>query len=471
MSVTERTHWQTSASSTGQSLSTTRQSRDIRTPPHNLEAEESLLGAMLLSREAIADVVETVLAEHFYRPAHASVYEAVYRLYANGDPVDPVTVAEALERNNASEPIGGLEGLLSLQMNTPATSNAVSYARIVREKYVLRRLIAVAGEIAEAGYSRPDDVPETVDWAENLVYQIGQGQVRGSSVRIGDLLHDTLDSLEELYAQGGAITGTPTGFTDLDRLLSGLQPSSLYVVGARPSMGKTSFALDMAAHAAMKVRKPVLLFSLEMGHMELTKRLLCSVAHIDSTKIRDGNLDERDWNLITAACARLTEAPLWIDDNPNVTIMEIRARARRLKSQTGALAMVVIDYLQLMSGRQTADNRQVEVAELSRGLKVLARELECPVVALSQLSRTLETRKDKRPTLADLRESGAIEQDADVVMFLYRDEYYNPDTTETPGTAEVIVAKNRNGPTATTTLTFLKRFTTFKDYAPERGRV
>ena len=438
--------------------------RDVRVPPHNLMAEESLLGAMLLSREAIADVVETVSAEHFYRPAHASVYEAVHSLYAAGDPVDPVTVAEVLERSGALETIGGLEGLLSLQMNTPATSNAGSYARIVRENHMLRRLIGVAGEIAEKGYSRPEDVTKAVDWAENLMYQIGQGQVGDNSVRIGDLMHGTLDRLEELYERGGTITGTPTGFSNLDKLLSGLQPSSLYVVGARPSMGKTSFALAMAAHAAIRVQRPVLVFSLEMGHMELTQRLLCSEARVDSTKIRDGRLGPRDWDQITAACSRLTEAPMWIDDNPNVTVMEIRARARRLKSQTGDLAMVAVDYLQLMTGRHSADNRQVEVAEISRGLKVLARELECPVVALSQLSRNLESRQDKRPMLADLRESGAIEQDADVVMFLYRDDYYNPGNAETEGTAEIIVAKNRNGPTDTTSLAFLKRFTTFQDF-------
>ncbi len=443
--------------------------RDVRIPPHNLMAEESLLGAMLLSREAIADVVETVSAEHFYRPAHAGVYEAVHSLYRNGDPVDPVTVAEALGRSGNLEPIGGLQGLLSLQMNTPATSNVASYARIVRENHILRRLISVAGEIAESAYNRPEDVTKAVDWAENLVYQIAQGQVDDNSARIGDLLHGTLDRLEELYAHGGSITGTATGFDQLDKLLSGLQPSSLYVVGARPSMGKTSFALAMAAHAAVRVQRPVLVFSLEMGHMELTQRLLCSEARIDSTKIRDGRLGGQDWDLITQACERFAEAPLWIDDNPNVTVMEIRARARRLKSQTGDLAMVVVDYLQLMTGRQAADNRQVEVAEISRGLKVLARELECPVVALSQLSRNLEARSDKRPMLADLRESGAIEQDADVVMFLYRDDYYNPGNADTEGTAEVIVAKNRNGPTDTVTLAFLKRFTTFQDFASRRA--
>ncbi len=441
----------------------------MRVPPHNLVAEESLLGAMLLSRDAIADVLEIVTAEHFYRPAHARVFEAVHSLYSAGDPADAVTVAESLERNDTLEAIGGLDGLLSLQMNTPATSNAASYARIVRENHTLRRLIEVAGEIAELGYGRPDDVTKAVDWAENLMYQVAQGQVGDNTVQLSELLDGTLDRLEELYERGGTITGTATGYKDLDKLLSGLQPSSLYVVGGRPSMGKTSFALGIAAHAAIRGQRPVLVFSLEMGHMELTQRLLCSEARVDSTKMRDGRLDDDDWNGINAAIGRLAEAPIWIDDNPNVTVMEIRARARRLKSQVGDLAMVVVDYLQLMTGRQSADNRQVEVAEISRGLKILARELECPVVALSQLSRNLEMRQQKRPILADLRESGAIEQDADVVMFIYRDEVYNPDNTDTAGTAEVIVAKNRNGPTATTTLAFLSRFTTFANFAARQG--
>jgi len=463
MSVTDSAQWQNGGAPAVQDR------RDVRVPPHNLVAEESLLGAMLLSRDAIADVLEIVTAEHFYRPAHARVFEAVHSLYSAGDPADAVTVAESLERNGTLEAIGGLDGLLSLQMNTPATSNAASYARIVRENHTLRRLIEVAGEIAELGYGRPDDVTKAVDWAENLMYQVAQGQVGDNTVKLSELLDGTLDRLEELYERGGTITGTATGYKDLDKLLSGLQPSSLYVVGGRPSMGKTSFALGMAAHAAIRGQRPVLVFSLEMGHMELTQRLLCSEARVDSTKMRDGRLDDDDWNGINAAIGRLAEAPIWIDDNPNVTVMEIRARARRLKSQVGDLAMVVVDYLQLMTGRQAADNRQVEVAEISRGLKILARELECPVVALSQLSRNLEMRQQKRPILADLRESGAIEQDADVVMFIYRDEVYNPDNTDTAGTAEVIVAKNRNGPTATTTLAFLSRFTTFANFAARQG--
>ena len=434
-----------------------------RVPPHNLEAEESVLGAMLLSRDAIADALEVITAEHFYRPAHAHVFEAINSLYAAGDPADPITVAEELSRAGVSDTIGGLDGLISLQVNTPATSNAEKYARIVHENHTLRRLIEVANEIGELGYSRPDDVTKAVDSAENLMYQVAQGRVADTTLPIHDLLEATLDRLQELYEGGRGITGTPTGYIDLDELFSGLQPSALYVVGARPAMGKSAFALGMAAHAGVRAQRPVLFFSLEMGHLELSQRLLCAESSVDAKAIRDGKLNEDDWTRISNGIGRLAEAPIWIDDNPNVTIMEIRAKARRLRSRIGDLGMIVVDYLQLMTGRSSADNRQVEVAEISRGLKILARELKVPVVALSQLSRNLEMRQDKRPMLADLRESGAIEQDADVVMFIYRDEVYNPGNPETEGLAEIIVAKHRNGPTATSTLGFVPRFTSFRN--------
>jgi len=437
-------------------------SRTARVPPHNLEAEESLLGAMLLSRDAIADAVEVASVEHFYRPAHAHVFDAISALYAAGDPVDPVTVAEELDRGGVLESIGGLDGLISLQVNTPATSNAGKYASIIQERYTLRRLIEVAGEIAEIGYGRPDDVTRAVDEAENMMFQVAQGRVADTMGEIRDLLDATLDRLEQLYEAGEGITGTPTGFVDLDDLLSGLQPNALVIVGARPAMGKTAFALNVASHAAVRENRPTLIFSLEMGHLELTQRLLCSEANVDAKNMRDGNLKEDDWTRISNGIGRLAESPLWIDDNPNLTIMEIRAKARRLKSRTGDLGLIVVDYLQLMTGRAGAESRQVEVAEISRGLKILARELQCPVMGLSQLSRNLEMRQDKRPMLADLRESGSIEQDADVVMFLYRDEVYNPGS-ENEGMAEVIVAKHRNGPTGTINLGFLPRFTAFKN--------
>jgi replicative DNA helicase len=434
-----------------------------RVPPHNLEAEESLLGAMLLSRDAIASAVEACSADDFYKPAHGHVFEAITSLYGQGEPADPVTVADELRRVDLLEAIGGVAILSALQANTPATSNAARYARIVEEHALLRRLIGVAGEIAEMGYSVPEDVAQVVDEAESLVFRVAQRRVADTLKPIKDLLEESLDRLEALFDRGESITGVPSGYLDLDEQLAGLQPSNLVIVGARPAMGKTAFALGMAANAAMEAQVPVLFFSLEMSHSEISQRLLCAEARVDATRMRNGRLHESDWPKITHAIGRLAEAPIYIDDNPNVTVMDIRAKARRMKSRDG-LGLVVIDYLQLMTGRAKAENRQVEVSEISRSLKILARELEVPVVALSQLSRNLEMRADKRPVLADLRESGSLEQDADVVMFIYRDEIYDPESSDR-GTAEIIVAKHRNGPTGKTQLAFLDHYTRFANMA------
>ncbi len=434
-----------------------------RVPPHNLDAEESLLGAMLLSRDAIAEAVECCTAEDFYKPAHAHVFSAVTSLYARGEPADPVTVAEELRRTGALEAVGDQSILLTLQVNTPSTANAGHYARIVEEHALLRRLVRVAGEIAELGYSVPEDVGMAVDRAESMVFEVAQRRVVDTMSPLRELLAQSLDHLEQLFERGEAITGVPTGYADLDERLAGLQPSNLVVVGARPAMGKTSFALGIVEHAAVKARVPVLLFSLEMSHLELTQRLLCSEARVDATRMRNGRLLESDWPKISDAIGRLGDAPIYIDDNPNQTVMDIRAKARRLKSREG-LGLVVVDYLQLMTGRHTTENRQVEISEISRGLKVLARELSVPVIALSQLSRNLEMRADKRPVLADLRESGAIEQDADVVLFIYRDEVYNPESADR-GSAEIIIAKHRNGPTGVTQLAFVDHHTRFANMA------
>jgi len=385
-----------------------------RVPPYNLEAEESILGAMLMSRDAIAEAVQVVSAGDFYKPAHGHVFDAISSLYGAGEPADAVTVAEELRRADLLEAIGGPAVLTTLQANTPAISNARRYARIVEEHALLRRLIGVAGEIAELGYGVPDDVTKALDHAESLVYQVAERRVTDTMAEIRDLLDANLDRLEHLYERGERITGLPTGYTDLDEQLSGLQPSSLVIVGARPSAGKTAFGLGMASHAAVEEQRPVLFFSLEMSHLELTQRLLCAEARVDSMKVRNGNLSEQDWTKISHAVGRLAEAPLWIDDNPNLTVMEIRAKARRLKSRIGDLGLIVVDYLQLMTGRDSAESRQVEVSEISRGLKILAREIETPVVALSQLSRALEMRADKRPILADLRESGCLTADTRV---------------------------------------------------------
>jgi replicative DNA helicase len=349
-----------------------------------------------------------------------------------------------------------------LQANTPSTANAAHYARIVEEHSLLRRLVGVATEIAEIGYSVPEDVTGAIDQAEQMVFDVSQRRTTETIAALRDLLMPGLDRIEELSQRRDAITGVATGYADLDRILAGLQPSSLTIVGARPAMGKTSFALGMLAHVGIDLRRPALLFSLEMGHLELTQRILAAEARVDAQHVRTGQLKESDWGKLGTAVSRLSDARIFIDDNPNLTVMDIRARARRLRQSEGDLALVVVDYLQLMTGRARAENRQVEVAEISRGLKILARELNVPVVALSQLSRGLEARQDKRPMLSDLRESGSLEQDADVVLFIYREEHYDPDTPiDRHGDAEIIVAKHRNGPTGSTHLLFLSQYARF----------
>ncbi len=440
-----------------------------RVPPHNLEAEESLLGAMLLSRDAISRATEArVEASDFYKPAHSHIFEAVMSLYGQGEPVDLVTVADELRRSELLDSLGGRQALLRLQAGTPASANAGHYAKIVSELALLRRLIGVAGDIAEMGYDDSDDVAETLDRAEALVFEVAERRVSESMVRVSDALQETLDQLEALYASEGEITGVETGYTDLDHLLLGLQPSNLICVAARPGAGKTSFALGAAANVAMTARRPVMFFSMEMGALELTKRLLAAEARVEARRLQTGNIPEADWGRLSHAVGRLAETPLYIDDNPHCTVMEMRAKARRAKARHGDLGLIVVDYLQLMTSSSTrrAENRQVEVAELSRGLKILARELDCPVMALSQLNRNLEYRQDKRPMLADLRESGAVEQDSDVVIFIYRDEIYNPESDQR-GTAEIIVSKHRNGPTGVTRLAFLDHFTKFANMARE----
>lgn len=434
-----------------------------RLPPHNLAAEESLLGAMLLSRDAIGPAVEICSAQDFYKPAHAHIFDAIISLWSRGEPADAVTVADELSRAEVLEAVGGVSTLIAMQAATPATTNAPRYASIIEEHALLRRLISAAGDIAEMGYQVPDDIADTIDKAESLVFKIAERRVANTTASIRELLVQSLDDLEALYERGEAITGAPTGFKDLDEQLSGLQNQALLIVGARPAMGKTSFALNIASHAALQ-EVPVLYFSLEMGHSEITQRLLCGEARVDASRMRNGRLHDTDWPKINQAISRLGEAPIYIDDNPQCSIMDIRAKARRLKASAGGLGLVIVDYIQLMSGRTGAENRQLEVSEISRGLKILARELDVPVIGLSQLSRNLEQRTDKRPVLADLRESGSLEQDADVVMFLYRDEVYNKESPER-GIAEVIVAKHRNGPVGTTKLAFIDRYTRFANMA------
>ena len=437
---------------------------DGRVPPHNLNAEESLLGALLLSRDVVDLVGELgVDVDHFYKPSHQHIYSAIRGLIATGQPVDAVTVADELRRNGLLDEIGGPQTLLELQNATPAISNASRYAKIVQDTAMLRKLISVASDIAEIAYLEPDDVTKALDEAETKVFEVAEERVNLTTIRsLSDLLPLAMDKLQETFERGDIITGTATGFHDLDELLSGLQPSTLNIIGARPAMGKTSLGLGIAAYVAQTARRPVLIFSLEMGHAELTQRILSSEAEVDSQKLRTGRLVEADWTKIGRAINRL-DVPMYLDDNPRVTVMEIRAKARRMKARSG-LALIVIDYLQLMSGGTNPENRQLEVSEISRGLKILARELEVPIIALSQLSRNLETRGDKRPMLSDLRESGSLEQDADVVMFLYRDEVYNKESTD-KAMAEVIIAKHRSGPTGTVRLVFRGQYTKFGNAA------
>lgn len=436
-----------------------------RVPPHNLQAEEAVLGAILLSREALSSVVEVGLRhDDFYKPAHQHIYDVAYAVSQSGRPADTITVGDELERAGLLASMGGIDILHALQNATPAISNAAHYARIVQDAAMLRRLILVAGDISELAYAAPDDVDSVLDEVETKVFKVADRRVADTYAAISDLMGDAVERIEENYSRKSTITGVPTGYNDLDELLSGLQPSTLNIVGARPAMGKTAFGLGMAVNIAKKTRRPVLVFSLEMGHVELTQRILSSEAEVDSTKIRSGQLNEGDWREIGQAIGRL-EVPLYLDENPRVTVMEIRAKARRVKARDGDLGLILIDYLQLMSGNTAAENRQLEVSEISRNLKILARELEVPIVALSQLSRNLESRSDKKPMLSDLRESGSLEQDADTVMFLYRDEVYNRESPDR-GAADVILAKHRAGPIGEVRLVFRGQYARFDNAAP-----
>jgi replicative DNA helicase len=431
-----------------------------KVPPHNLLAEESLLGAMLLSSDAISMATELLTSEDFYKPAHGQIFSAIARLYESGQPADAVTVADELDRAGLTSMGADPAALVALQANTPSSANALHYASIVQELAVLRRLIGASGEISDLAYSAPDDVAGVIDTAEQLILDVAERRDDKAVRPLSELLHESVDWIEERGK--GNITGIATGFTDLDNVLLGLQPSSLTIVGARPSMGKTSFALGILTHVGAVLQRPALLFSLEMSHLELSQRLLASEARVNAQKMRTGQLGESDWQKVSRALTRLGRASIFIDDNPHLTIMDVRARARRLKKQHGDLGIVVIDYLQLMSSRVRAENRQVEVAEMSRGLKILARELKCPVLALSQLSRNLEQRADKHPMLSDLRESGSLEQDADVVLFLFREEAYDSDApVDKRGLAEVLISKHRNGPTGHVNLAFLGEYARF----------
>jgi replicative DNA helicase len=433
-------------------------------PPQNLDAEESVLGAMMLSAAAIEAVSEFVDAGDFYRESHAKIYRAALELYQHGQPVDAITIADKLDERGELADAGGKERVHELAALVPATSNARHYARIVREMATLRGLTLVGEQIQRLGWDRPGETPELVDRAEQMVFDLAQHRIRGTFDHIEVPVRESFEQITKMYESGGELTGTPLGFRDLDQLTSGLQPGNLVVVAGRPSMGKSAFALCVAANLAVQHGVPVGVFTLEMSKVEVAQRLMCAEARVELQRLRTGQLGQEDWSRLVKACDTLTKAPIYIDDTRVTTMLEIRAKARRLKAREPGLGLIVLDYLQLL-GSGSIEYRVQEVSEISRSLKMVAGDLAMPVMALSQLSRAVESRADKRPILSDLRESGSIEQDADLVLFLYRDEYYN-EQSEDQGLAEVILAKHRNGPVGTEKLAFLKRYAKFSDLAP-----
>jgi replicative DNA helicase len=433
-------------------------------PPQNLDAEESVLGAMMLSPGAIGNVSEELDAGDFYRESHAKVYRAALGLFARGEPVDAITVADELEERGELEAAGGRLRIHELARLVPTTANAAHYARIVREMAVLRGLIDAGAEVSRLGWERPGEASELLDRAERIVFDLSQERVSSEFTHIEELLKESFERITQLYEAGEEITGVASGYRELDRLTSGFQPGNLIIVAARPSMGKSALSLCMCANLAVRKQTPVALFTLEMSKAEVTQRLMCSEAKVESQRLRSGKLATDDWPRLTAACDKLAKAPIYVDDTGSMTIMGIRAKARRLKSKEPSLGLIVVDYLQLMSSDSNYENRVQEVSQISRQLKVLARELDLPIIAMSQLSRAVEQRHDKRPILSDLRESGSLEQDSDLVAFIYRDEYYNDESPD-QGVAEVILAKHRNGPTGTVKLSFLQRYAKFADLA------
>jgi replicative DNA helicase len=433
-------------------------------PPQNLEAEESVLGAMLLSPGAIGAVSEILDAGDFYRESHGKIFRAALSLYGRGEPVDAITLVDELDERGELEGIGGRVRIHELAALVPASANAAHYARIVSEMATLRGLIRAGGEIARLGWERPGETADLVDRAEQVVFELAQARLTGDFSHIESLLKESFERITALYESGAELTGVPSGFRDVDRLTSGFQPGNLIIVAARPSMGKSALGLCVAANLSVRHEIPVALFTLEMSKAEVTQRLMCSEAKVESQRLRNGKLAADDWPRLTTACDRLAKAPIYVDDTGSITMMEIRSKARRLKSQQPSLGLIVVDYLQLMTSGASAENRVQEVSQISRSLKVLARDLDVPILALSQLSRAVEQRHDKRPILSDLRESGSIEQDSDLVLFIYRDDYYTEESDQ-QGLAEVILSKHRNGPTGTVKLSFLKRYAKFADLA------
>jgi replicative DNA helicase len=435
-----------------------------RIPPHALEAEQAVLGAVLVEPDALIRVVDVLREHHFYRPSHRLIYKTLCHLFEKGQPVDLISVSEVLKNQDCLDQVGGRAYLNDLALAVMTTANLPYYATLIRDKALQRALIKAGAEVVRSAYeSESADI--AIDEAQQAVFAVAQHNISDNLVSIESILPTTFQQIEERNNNKGSLMGLASGFYDLDNYLSGFQKNDLLILAARPSMGKTALVLNLVTHVAMKEAQPVLFFSLEMSKEQLVQRMLCAEAEIDAQRIRTGDISENDFSKLASAMGRLGDSPIFIDDTPNMTVMDMRAKARKLmiERQNQPIGMIVIDYLQLMQGRAGStgmENRQNEIAAISRGLKGLARELRCPVIALSQLSRAVESRDDKRPMLSDLRESGSIEQDADVVMFIYRDEYYNKETDK-PGIAEIIIAKQRNGPTGTVSLIFRNNITRF----------
>ena len=445
------------------------QIESLRVPPHSIEAEQSVLGGLLLDNAAWDRIADFVSESDFYRYDHRVIFQHMVKLIGNARPADVITVYESLAAVSKAEEVGGLTYLNALAQNTPSAANIRHYAEIVRDRGVLRKLITVADEISGDAFApQGKEVKQMLDAAESKIFAIAEEGSRGASgfVSIQPLLTQVVERIDELYNRDSSsdITGVPTGFVDLDRMTSGLQPGDLVIVAGRPSMGKTAFSINIGENVAIDTGLPVAVFSMEMGGAQLAMRMLGSVGRLDQHRLRTGRLVDEDWPRLTHAIQKMNDAQLYIDETPALSSMELRARSRRLARQCGKLGLIIVDYLQLMTGNSAGENRATEISEISRNLKGLAKELGCPVIALSQLNRSLEQRPNKRPVMSDLRESGAIEQDADVILFIYRDEVYNPDSPD-KGTAEIIIGKQRNGPIGAVRLTFLGQYTKFDNYA------
>jgi replicative DNA helicase len=444
------------------------QTSSLKVPPHSIEAEQAVIGGLMLDNNAWERVLDAVSDGDFYRHDHRLIFRAIYKLAERNHPFDVVTLSEQLDKEGQLAEAGGLAYLGELAKNTPSVANIKAYAQIIRERATLRQLIGISGEIADSAYSPQGRTGEEIlDEAERLIFQIAEARPKtGGPVGINDILVKTIDRIDELFNAGDAITGLSTGFTDLDAQTSGLQPADLIIVAGRPSMGKTTFAMNLVENAVLRTDKAVVVFSLEMPADSIVMRMLASLGRIDQTKVRAGRLDDDDWPRLTSAVNLLNDRKLFIDDTAGISPSEMRARTRRLAREHGEIAMIMVDYLQLMQiPGSSSESRVNEISEISRSLKALAKEFNCPVIALSQLNRSLEQRPNKRPINSDLRESGAIEQDADIIMFVYRDEVYHPET-EYKGVAEIIIGKQRNGPIGTTRLAFMGRYSRFENLAP-----